>query len=164
MRSTRALPILGLLALAACGQAGGGTFSPSAAQGDPNLLMPSGATWAVTAIDGRPITNQPKLKREGGRMTGTDGCSEIQTGFATQGLALSLNGVQRGAATCANPSTDAVLAALQTTDGVSAVTDGSLRLTSGGQPRLTLWRVFLPRPGGPAVIDATTDAPPVAPR
>ena len=55
-----------------------------------------------------------------------------------------------------------LLAALRAADGVSAVSDGSLRLTSGGSPRLTLWRVFRPRPGLPARPDATFDAPPVA--
>lgn len=154
------LPLVGLLALAACA-----TTAPQdrtiSAQGDPNLLMPAGATWSVTELDGQPLSFQPKLKRVDGRLTGTDGCAPIEAQFRTQGLGLDLGQVARGApaATCAGAGNEALLAALRQTDGVSAVSDGSLRLTAGGQPRLTLWRIFRGRPGAAARPDTTLDAP-----
>lgn len=165
----RALALaLCLVAVAGCADQQS-TFAPVSAQGDPNLLMPSGATWAITELDGRPLAVQPKLKRAGSAVQGTVGCAAFQGGFATQGAGLALPGVAESgvAPNCTGPAGSEaaqILAALRATDGVSAVSDGSLKLTSGGNARITLWRVFKPRPGAAARIDTTQDAPPVPSR
>lgn len=159
-------PALCLLALAGCA---GQSFTPIAAQGDPNLLLPSGGTWTITELDGQPLPVQPKLKRAGASVEGTVGCASFAGGFQTSGPGLALQGIAPAPSpACPDPASTQmaaqVLAALRTTDGVSAVSDGSLQLTSAGNARMTLWRVFQPRPGAPRQPDTTIDAPAVTPR
>ena len=154
-RRAAPLALAAALALTACA----GTAPQDrtfAGAGDPNLLLPSGGTWAITAVNGTPAPQGARLTRRGAQAGGSDGCATLSGGFATSGARLDLPGLARsGAAGAAcGGAPDAVLAALQAADGVSAVSDGTLQLTAAGRPVLTMVRAFDSRPGEASRLDA----------
>lgn len=137
----RATPLsLPALALAACAGAATDTVGGST---DPVALLTSGTTWNVVAIDLAPVPAgiRPTLRRDGQQIGGNGGCNRFGGAVRIAGDRLTIGALVSTRMACSEPAmrVEARLHdALGRVDGARGTPGGTVELTSGDRPVVTL--------------------------
>lgn len=114
----------------------------AAAPGDVDTLLPSGGSWAITRVGDAPSQGGPTFRRDGNQVGGSDGCNTWGGRLVARGTRLDITDMTSTLLACADrgmmEASARVADALVRADGVAGTAGGTVQLTAGGAPVLTL--------------------------